>query len=35
MKDNLTEVVFIVDMSGSMGPYTSDTIGGYNKLLED
>ena len=35
MKDNLTEVVFIIDMSGSMGPYTSDTIGGYNKLLED
>lgn len=35
MKDNLTEVVFVVDMSGSMGPYTSDTIGGYNKLIED
>ena len=35
MKDNLTEVVFIVDQSGSMGPYTNDTIGGYNQLLED
>lgn len=35
MKDNLTEVIFILDMSGSMSPYTQDTIGGYNKLLED
>ena len=35
MKENLTEVVFIVDMSGSMQPFTQDTIGGYNNLLND
>ena len=35
MKENLTEVVFIVDMSGSMQPFTQDTIGGYNNLLKD
>lgn len=31
---NLTEVVFILDRSGSMGPLADDTIGGYNGLLE-
>ena len=30
----LTEMVFILDRSGSMGGLESDTIGGYNSLLE-
>lgn len=30
----LTEMVFILDRSGSMGGLESDTIGGYNGLLE-
>ena len=34
MKKNLTELVFILDMSGSMSGLTEDTIGGYNSLLE-
>lgn len=34
MKDNLTEVVFILDKSGSMEELTSDTIGGFNSMLE-
>jgi uncharacterized protein YegL len=34
MKDNLTEIVFILDRSGSMSGLESDTIGGYNSLLE-
>lgn len=33
MKDNLTELVFILDRSGSMGGLESDTIGGYNAML--
>ena len=33
MNKNLTELVYILDMSGSMRPLTSDTIGGYNTLL--
>lgn len=33
MKDNLTELVFILDRSGSMCGLESDTIGGYNALL--
>lgn len=35
MKENLTELVFILDMSGSMGPLTDDTIGGFNSMIED
>ena len=35
MKDNLTEIVFILDKSGSMGHLRSDTIGGYNTYIED
>lgn len=35
MKQDLTELVFILDMSGSMSHLTSDTIGGYNSLLEE
>ena len=31
---NLTEMVFILDRSGSMSGLESDTIGGYNSLLE-
>ena len=31
---NLTEMVFILDRSGSMGGLEKDTIGGFNSLLE-
>lgn len=31
---NLTEMVFILDRSCSMGGLEADTIGGYNRLLE-
>ncbi len=31
---NLTEVVFILDRSGSMGGMEADTIGGYNSMLK-
>ena len=34
MKKNLTEVVFILDRSGSMGGLEKDTIGGYNSMLK-
>ncbi|MBQ4160594.1 MAG: VWA domain-containing protein [Clostridia bacterium] len=34
MKNNLTELVFILDRSGSMHGLEADTIGGYNGLLE-
>ena len=34
MKKELTEIVFILDRSGSMGGLESDTIGGYNAMLE-
>ncbi len=33
MKKNLTELVFILDKSGSMSPLTDNTIGGFNSLL--
>ncbi|MBG9987757.1 VWA domain-containing protein [Aerococcaceae bacterium DSM 111176] len=33
MKKGLTEVVFILDKSGSMSGLESDTIGGYNSML--
>ena len=32
--NNMTELVFILDRSGSMGGLESDTIGGFNSLLE-
>lgn len=35
MKDNLTEIVAIIDASGSMQPFVNDTIGGFNKFLEE
>lgn len=34
MKKNLTELVFVIDRSGSMGGLESDTIGGFNATLE-
>ena len=34
MKKGLTEIVFILDKSGSMSGLESDTIGGYNAFLE-
>ena len=34
MEKGLTELVFILDKSGSMGGLESDTIGGYNSVLE-
>ena len=33
MKKNLTELVFILDRSGSMGGLKPDTIGGFNAML--
>ena len=34
MKKNLTELVFILDRSGSMAGLEDDTIGGFNAMLE-
>ena len=34
MKKNLTEMVFILDRSGSMSGLEADTIGGFNSMLE-
>lgn len=34
MKKDLTELIFILDRSGSMGGLESDTIGGYNAMLK-
>lgn len=34
MKKGLTEMVFILDRSGSMGGLESDTIGGFNGMIE-
>jgi len=33
MKKGLTELVFVLDKSGSMGGLEKDTIGGYNAML--
>lgn len=33
-KNNLTEIVFILDRSGSMAGLEKDTIGGFNSLIE-
>ena len=33
MKKGLTELVFILDRSGSMGGLESDTIGGFNGMI--
>lgn len=34
MSNNLTEIVFILDRSGSMASLVTDTIGGYNSMIE-
>ncbi len=34
MKKNLTEIVFILDRSGSMAGLEKDTIGGFNSMIE-
>ena len=34
MNKNLTEIVFILDRSGSMAGLESDTIGGFNAMVE-
>ena len=34
MKKNLTEIVFILDRSGSMSGLENDTIGGFNAMIE-
>lgn len=35
MGNNLTELVFIIDQSGSMEGLESDTIGGFNAMLKE
>ena len=32
---NRTELVFILDMSGSMAHLTDDTVGGFNSILKE
>ena len=34
MKKKLTEIVFILDRSGSMAGLEDDTIGGFNAMIE-
>lgn len=34
MKNNVTELVFIIDRSGSMSGFEADTIGGFNATIE-
>ena len=34
MKNNITELVFILDRSGSMSGFEADTIGGFNVTIE-
>ena len=33
MRKNLTEIVFILDRSGSMNGLEADTIGGFNSMI--
>ena len=35
MKNGITELVFILDRSGSMAGLESDTIGGFNAMIEE
>lgn len=35
MKKDLTEIIFIIDRSGSMDRLTQDTIGGFNSFIEN
>lgn len=34
MRKNLTEIVFILDRSGSMAGLEADTVGGFNSMIE-
>ena len=34
MKKNLTEIIFILDRSGSMSGLELDTFGSFNSMLE-
>lgn len=34
MSNNVTEIVFIIDKSGSMARFTEDTVGGFNATIE-
>ena len=34
MRKNMTEIVFILDSSGSMRGLETDTIGGFNSMIE-
>ena len=34
MNKNLTEIIFLLDRSGSMAGLESETIGGFNSLIE-
>ena len=34
MRKNMTEIVFILDHSGSMSGLEKDTIGGFNSMIE-
>ncbi len=34
-KNNITELVFILDRSGSMSGLEGDTIGGFNSMIEN
>ena len=34
MKNNITELVFIIDRSGSMSGFEADTVGGFNATIE-
>lgn len=34
MKNNITELVFILDRSGSMSGFEEDTVGGFNAMIE-
>ncbi len=34
LRNNITEIVFILDRSGSMGGLESDTIGGFNSMIQ-
>lgn len=35
MRDDLTEIIMVVDQSGSMEPLRTDAIGGFNAFLAD
>ena len=35
IKNNITELVFILDRSGSMAGLENDTMGGFNSLLKN